>query len=281
MMRLLVTGGSSYLGRHLVPLALPDFDVLYTFFQHDPLGLPGGRCLNVQDETAVSQLVTTFQPDVIIHLAGSNRGADMADVIVQGAAHITQAARQVNARLIHLSTDCVFSGLEPPYDETAVPTPVNAYGRAKTEAEAIIQQHPLHVIVRTSLIYSLEKMDHGTQWMAAALQKGEPVTLFDNQIRNPVWAESLSRACLELADHTYTGVLHVAGSQVMTRAAFSLKMLDWWNVSQRETLIIGPSTGTNWPLDLTFDISRATAVLRTPLPGVDEVLKTAVSHPAS
>ncbi|MFO7679404.1 MAG: SDR family oxidoreductase [Chloroflexota bacterium] len=281
MMRLLVTGGSSYLGRHLVPLALPDFEVLYTFFQHDPLGLPGGRCLNVQDETAVSQLVTTFQPDVIIHLAGSNRGADMADVIVQGAAYVTQAARQVNARLIHLSTDCVFSGLEPPYHETAVPTPVNAYGRAKTEAEAIIQQHPHHVIVRTSLIYSLEKMDHGTQWMAAALQKGEPVTLFDNQIRNPVWAESLSRACLELAAHFYTGVLHVAGSQVMTRAAFSLKMLDWWNVSQRETLIIGPSTGTNWPLDLTFDISRATAVLRTPLPGVDEVLKTAVSHPAS
>lgn len=281
MIKLLVTGGSSYLGQHLAALALPDFEVLYTFYRHDPLGLPVGRRLNIQDETAVSQLVTTFQPDVIIHLAGSNRGADMADVIVQGAAHITQAARRVNARLIHLSTDCVFSGLEPPYDETAVPTPVNAYGRAKTEAEAIVRQQPNHVIVRTSLIYSLEKMDHGTQWMAAALQKGETVTLFDNQIRNPVWAASLSRACLELADHAYTGVLHVAGSQVMTRAAFSLKMLDWWHISQRAALTIGPSTGTNWPLDLTFDISRATAVLQTPLPGVDDVLKTAVARPAS
>lgn len=281
MMKLLVTGGSSYLGQQLVPLALPDFEVCYTFYNQDPLLLPAGVRLDVRDETAVSHLIATFQPDVIIHLAGSNRGDDMAAVIVQGAAHITQAAQQIDARLIHLSTDCVFSGLEPPYDETAVPTPVNAYGRAKTEAETIVQQAARHVIIRTSLIYSLDKMDHGTQWMAQALQKGEPVTLFDNQVRNPVWVQSLCQALLELTSHTFTGILHVAGSQAMTRAAFSLKMLDWWRISPRDTLRIGPSTGGQWPLDLTLDVGRATAVLQTPLPGVDAVLEAHTSHPSS
>lgn len=274
-MKLLITGGSSYFGQHLVPLAIPDFEVCYTYHQNDPLALPMGRRLDIRDETAVSHLITTFQPDTIIHLAGSNRGADMAEVIVQGAANVTQAAAQANIRLIHLSTDCVFDGLQPPYDVTAVPTPVNAYGQAKTEAERIVQQHPNHVIIRTSLIYSLENMDHGTSWMVAALREGQPVTLFDNQLRNPVWTTTLSQACLELTTHEFIGILHIAGAQTMTRATFSLKMLDWWGIQERDTLTIGPSTGSNWPLDLTFDSGLGTAVLNTQLLGVDQVFALA------
>ena len=274
-MKLLITGGSSYFGQHLVPLAMPDFEVCYTYNQNDPLALPIGQPLDIRDETAVSHLITSFQPDTIIHLAGSNRGADMAEVIVQGATNVTQAAAQAHIRLIHLSTDCVFDGLQPPYDETAVPTPVNAYGQAKTEAERIVQQHANHVIIRTSLIYSLEAMHHGTSWMAAALREGKPVTLFDNQLRNPVWTTTLAAACLELAAHEFVGILHIAGAQTMTRADFSLKMLDWWGIQERDTLTIGSSTGSNWPLDLTFDIGLGTAVLATPFLSVDQVFELA------
>ncbi|MCA9875101.1 MAG: SDR family oxidoreductase [Anaerolineales bacterium] len=277
MSRLLITGGSSYLGQHLVPQALLEHEVLYTFFSHDPLGLPHGRYLDVRSETAVSQLVADFAPDVIIHTAGSNRGDDMAAVIEQGAAHITQAAASAGARLIHLSTDVVFSGRGgAPYDETAVPDPVNAYGRAKAAAETAVGAYPNHVIIRTSLIYGLEHMDHGTAWMAAALRAGQPVTLFDNQIRNPVWVNTLTAACLELAHHTYTGILNVAGRQVLSRAEFALKMLDWWGIEERQTLAVGPSLGEQWPLNCELDVRRAVALLTTPLPGVDEVCQTAV-----
>ncbi len=272
-MKILITGGSSYLGRHLVPLALPEHEIVYTWFQHDPLGLAQGRQLDVRDDTAVTQLVRTCQPQAIIHLAGSNRGRDMENVIRRGTQNITAAARAVHARLIHLSTDSIFRGDAAPYDETAVPTPVNAYGRAKADAEAIGQTWPNHVIVRTSLIYSLAEMDHGTDWMAAALQAGQPVTLFDNQIRNPVWVRSLAQACLELAAGDLTGILNVAGNQVLSRADFALKMLDWWGIDQRESLRIGPSTGSQWPLNCELDLSLATAVLQTPLPGVDEVFR--------
>ncbi|PID86743.1 MAG: NAD(P)-dependent oxidoreductase [Chloroflexi bacterium] len=272
-MKILITGGSSYFGQHLVPLALPECELCYTYYQNDPLALPLGKQLDVRDKTAVSTLITSYHPEVIIHLAGSNRGAHMADVIVQGAAHVTQAAAQANARLIHMSTDCVFDGLNPPYDETAVPTPVNEYGRAKAKAEAIVKQYPNHVIIRTSLIYSLEKMDQGTRWMAAALQRQEPVTLFDNQMRNPVWTTTLAEACLELAGSSFTGILHIAGSQIMTRAEFGLKMLDHWGITARDTMTIGPSQSGNWPLDLSFSVAKGTAVLKTPLLGVDQVLQ--------
>lgn len=273
-MKILITGGSSYLGRHLVPLARPHHDLIYTWFHQDPLGLAQARPLDIRDETAVKELVAAFQPEVILHLAGSNRGEDMENVIRLGTHNITEAARQVKARFIHLSTDSIFRGDAAPYKESAAPTPVNAYGRAKADAEQIVQTWANHVIVRTSLIYSLDEMDHGTSWMAAALLAGQPVTLFNNQIRNPIWATSLAQACLELAAHDFKGILNVAGRQVLSRAAFALKMLDWWGIGQRDTVHIGPSTGGNWPLNCELDLSLATAVLRTPLPGVDEVINS-------
>ncbi len=271
MSRILITAGSSYLGRHLVPLVAAAHTVHYTYHQNPP-DLPAlGSPLDVRDETAVRTLITTFQPDIIIHLAGSNRGHDMASVIRSGAGSVVWAAREVGARLIHLSTDSIFAGDAAPYDETAVPTPVNAYGRAKADAEAIVRQQPNSVIVRTSLIYGLHTMDHGTRWMANALAQGQSVTLFSNQRRNPVWADSLCQALLELAQNGYTGVLNVAGRQALSRADFALKMLDHWQIQPRTTLTVAPSDG-RWPLNCELDLRRATAVLQTPLPGVDEVL---------
>lgn len=275
MARLLITGGGSYLGRHLVPLALrqPDTAVGYTIFRHDPWPDKAGYSLDVRDATAVAGLITSFRPDAIIHTVGSNRGDDMENVIRLGTAHVVEAATAVSARLVHLSSDVVFDGRSAPYDETAEPAPLHAYGCAKADAEALVRRHPDHVIVRTSLIYGLDSVDRGTEWMIAALRAREPVTLFTDQIRNPVWAETLGRACLELAlASSYRGILNVAGQQALTRAAFGLKMLDYWGIVARETLWLGGSDPDLWPANCTLDLALATAVLATPLPGVDEVL---------
>jgi dTDP-4-dehydrorhamnose reductase len=272
MSRILITGGSSYLGQHLVPLAAQSHEIVYTFYQHDHLGLASGRRLDVRDETAVTSLVTQFQPHIIIHTVGSNRSEDLGGVIRQGTQNVVRAAEKTGARLIHFSTDSIFDGLTPPYDETAAPSPITEYGRAKADAETMVADHENHVIIRTSLIYGLHQMDHGTAWMARSLQAGETIRLFDNQFRNPVWVRTLSLACLELAESGYNGILNVAGRQEISRADFALKMLEWWQIKQRDTISIGSADTGTWPLDCRLDLRRATAVLTTPLLGVDEVL---------
>lgn len=261
-----------------MPLATAAHETVYTFFSHDPLALAGGMALDVRDATAVSTLFATVQPDVVIHTVGSNRSADMTTVIEQGTVNVAAAAQQVGARLVHLSTDSIFDGTQPPYDETAVPSPVNDYGRAKTNAETAVQTHPNHAIVRTSLIYGFNEMDHGTRWMAAALQQGQPVTLFDNQFRNPVWVKTLSLACLELATSAFHGVINVAGGKRLSRAEFSQRLLDWWQVEPRTTLSVGPSQSGKWPLDCTLDLGLAQAELNTPLLSFDQVLRLDRPH---
>ncbi len=281
MKRLLVTGGSSYLGRHLVSLAhaqqdadgAPRWHTVHTYFSNPLPDLAGGRQLDVRQPEAVRALVDEVQPDVIIHTAGSNQPAQtMDEVIRRGAENITAAAAACGARLIHLSTDVVFDGRNAPYTESDPPDPLHAYGAAKAAAEQTVSAYPDHVIVRTSLIYGLEEMDRGTSWVVDALRAGREVTLFVDQMRNPVWVQTLSLACLELAELDYRGILHVAGAQRLSRADFGRRMLDWWQVEERDTLTFGPCDGARWPLDCTLDISRARALLNTPLPGVDEVL---------
>ena len=273
--RLLITGGSGYLGRHLARRVAAGWpgEWRYTIFSADPLRLPQSTRLDLRDAAAVARVVADFAPDAIIHTAGSNRTPDMSAVIVAGTAHIAAAATQAGARLVHLSTDALFGGDAAPYDESAPPAPRNDYGRAKAEAEALALAHANAVAVRTSLIYGLEEMDNGTAWMAAALRAGQPVTLFTNQRRNPVWVETLAAACLELVDQAYTGVLNVAGRQTLTRAAFALRLLDWWGVGERATLTLAEDASGRWPLDCALDVSLAGRLLRTPLPGVDEVLR--------
>ncbi len=97
MTRLLITGGSSYLGQHLVPLAASQFDIIYTTYRHDPLNLPTSRRIDLRDQNPIRNLVEEFNPEVIIHTAGSNHTPDMEAVICQGATHIAAAAETVAA----------------------------------------------------------------------------------------------------------------------------------------------------------------------------------------
>ena len=274
MKRILITGGSSYLGQHLVPNTEEVHNCLYTYFSQDPLDLPRGVRLDVRNKDSTASLVNDWRPDVIIHTAGSNRSEHMEEVITLGAENITSAAMQVGARLIHISSDVIFNGKEAPYSEVDPPDPIHAYGRAKAAAERIVSSCDNYVIIRTSLIYGLTIMDLSTKWIIGALEAGESITLFTDQLRNPVWVETLSKACLELCDSRFTGIINVAGGQEMSRAELGLRLLDWWGFHERELLKTGES-GDKWPVDCRLDVSLASRVLTTPMYGVDEVLEAA------
>ncbi len=267
MKKLLITGGSSYLGRHIVPIAQ---EAAYTYYSADPFA--GGHQLDMRDGAAVTALVQQIAPDAIIHLAGSNRNADMANVIVAGCENVVQAAASVGAKVVFMSSDVIFDGTGAPYSEAAAPAPLHDYGRAKVRGEQIIASYSNHAIIRTSLIYSTRLMDRGTEWMQRAIAEQQPITLFTNQLRQPVHADDLSRACLALAKGAFTGVLNVAGREVVTRANFGRAILAHWGIPITETVTFAPDLSGRWPLDTRLDITLAQNVLSFPLRGVRDAI---------
>lgn len=274
---MLVTGGSGYLGRWVAELASEDWDVVATYASRpDDLDGVGWRQLDIREADAVSSLVEELQPQVIVHTAALNpgQGNDFETVNVAGTANVANGAAATGSRLIHISTDMVFDGRDGDYTEEDTPNPLNEYGRTKALAEkAVAASGANAVVVRTSLIYGWRPtVSRAAQWMIDTLDSGEIVRLWADEIRCPIWVESLAAAVVELAPLNYTGPLHVAGEQKMSRYDFGIALLRFHNVDKGPIFAIPSPPGQLRPLNCTLDTSRARKLLSTPLPGVDSVL---------
>jgi dTDP-4-dehydrorhamnose reductase len=277
---ILLTGASGYLGQHLALRAAARCQ-LYSAYSRQPNKITAGQPvkLDLTGRAEVLALVRQIRPQAIIHAAAINPGhgdaATMWRVNVEGSRYVAEAAVEVGARLVAVSTDVVHDGQAAPYADDAPPSPLNDYGRSKAAAEAAIMAvDPTAAIVRTSLIYGLARMDRGTESFVERLAAGEPLLLFSDVVRNPVWVESLAEALLRLVANNYAGLLNVAGRQALTREAFGRRMLAYWQVDPGDQLsaVCAAEISATIPLDLRLAVDQAERLLGMTFPGVDEVL---------
>jgi dTDP-4-dehydrorhamnose reductase len=250
MPRLFITGLAGLLGGELAARATA-WDVGGSVFERpSPFG---GVRLDVRDEAAVRAALR--DADVVVHTAYRQ---DDPSVTIDGAQIVARAAP---GRLIHLSTDVIFSGaLGRPLREDDPPDPVTDYGRWKARAEELVlRERPDALAVRTSLIYRGDGSTRHEQ-----LARDPSMSFYSDELRSPVQVGDLASAILELATLDVSGPLHVAGADGLSRLEFA-------------RLIGGPSVRggprpPGRPGDCRLDSARAEALLSTRLRGAREVL---------
>jgi dTDP-4-dehydrorhamnose reductase len=269
---LLVVGGSGFLGLEIVRQArLAGHSVAATFHSRAPaVAEVDWRNLDIRRREEVTALVRAARPDVIVNAA--YRQSDWATT-AEGGMHVAVAAGVVGARLVHVSSDAVFSGTRVRYDETHLPDPTTPYGAAKAAAETAIKGiTPAAVIARTSLIIGDGDSPHErhVHALAAGAVTG---ALFTDDVRCPVHVTDLACALLELAAPPYAGIHHVAGPDAISR--YELGVL----IARRDgldhaTLPTGLRAGTGipGPVDLRLDCTITQARLNTRLRGAREFL---------
>lgn len=267
-MRICVVGASGFLGGELVRRAATGHVVAATYLNRPGTAAVEWLPLDVRDRTAVADLIRAFAPDVVVNAAYNQ--SDWTTTAL-GAAHVAVATRSCGGRLVHVSSDAVFSGREVTYTEDHVPDPITPYGAAKAAAEVAVQAiDPSALIARTSLIIGDGGSPHEELVHALATGRKEGF-LFADEVRCPVHISDLASALLELAASDRSGIHHVAGTDAVSRHELGLL------IAHRDSLnpadLPSGLSPSHRPLDVRLNCVQTQRHLRTRLRGAREFLR--------
>ena len=213
MRRILLLGASGQVGQALMRTV--------------PAGVlvaaPSSAEINFQDSQSVRAAVREHAPDVIINCAAFTR-VDDAEVEIESAYAVNAEAPRVlaeeairaEARLLHISTDYVFSGTgNAPFATDAAVSPLSVYGASKLAGErAVLESKATGAVVRTAWVHS----GGGVNFIATAvrvLRSGVVMRVVDDQVSTPTRASNLAAALWILAERpSVNGLLHFTDAGV-------------------------------------------------------------------
>lgn len=222
---ILITGSNGQLGRAL-DLEYREEDVF--FIRTDVAESDGIIALDITKIEDVLSLVCTEKPDVIINCAAHtnvDKCETQEDLAYQinaiGARNLSIAATKVDAKLIQVSTDYVFSGdASEPITEFDKPEPVSAYGRTKYAGEAFVKEFSSkHFILRTAWLYG-----DGHNFVKTMLKLSEThdtLNVVKDQLGSPTSAAELARLIHYLEPTESYGVYHATCEGICSWAEFA------------------------------------------------------------
>src|SRR5438132_5939802 len=191
----------------------------------------------VTDLAALNGALPHYQAGVVFNCAAYN-AVDAAEgqqeaayqVNAQGAFNVALACAEHDARLIHFSTNFVFSGShEGAYVEKDEVGPLGVYGKSKLEGEKLVAMvAPRALIIRTAALFGGSVGRTRPSFPERILERaaaGERLRVVSDQTVNPTYAADLARAAIALASADMDGVVHVVSAGCST-----------WNELARATL---------------------------------------------
>ncbi len=180
--------------------------------------------VDITDAALTERKIAVVDPKLVINSAAYNQ-VDVAEreplaafqVNALAVRSLAVACRQVDARLVHFSTDYVFDGRAGrPYTEEDRPHPMGAYAVSKYAGELYAQaylEHPL--IVRTSGVFGPGGLHTARgnfiELMLRMAASGQPIRVVEDHVASPTFAPELARRTIDLAERDEAGVFHVGG----------------------------------------------------------------------
>lgn len=225
-MRLLVTGAAGMLGHRVADDARA--------LGHDVVGIDLAD-LDLTDEAATVRRVAELAPDSIINCAAytnvdaAEEHEELAGAVnADAAGNLGRAAAQIDARVVHVSTDYVFDGTkDTPWVETDRTAPLGAYGRTKLAGELqLAHTCSEHAIVRTAWLFGAGGPNFCDTMLSLAAERDE-VAVVTDQVGSPTWTGHLSPALIELAERRGdVGIFHGAGGGACSWNELTLELFE-------------------------------------------------------
>jgi dTDP-4-dehydrorhamnose reductase len=221
-MQVLILGAGGMLGHKVWQIFRDRFDCRAAVRTRLPLPLFDDEHVidgfDAADFEGVRRLIGTVRPDVIVNCVGVVKQLAAAHDPVASITlnalfpHIVaRSAAEAGARLIHISTDCVFAGTKGHYVEADPPDATDLYGRSKLLGEVVESE----LTIRTSIIGRELRASNGlVEWFLA--NRGGSVRGFTKAAFSGVTTTTLTHILAAVIEHhpDLHGLYHVAGAPI-------------------------------------------------------------------
>ncbi|KAI9307543.1 RmlD-like substrate binding domain-containing protein [Cunninghamella echinulata] len=231
-MKVLITGASGLLGRAVYRnFKAANITVIGTAYSRATDKL---HKLDLSKEEDVEKFLLEHKPDVIVHCAAERR-PDVAEKDREGTlklnaqtpGHLANFSKNNNIVLIYISTDYVFDGNHPPYDENSTPNPINFYGESKFAGEQAIKKvNDDAIILRVPILYGQVEYngESAVNILIDVVKNNAKKAEMDNVcIRYPTNVDDIGRVIKDLAvkkienGSSINGVYHFTAEEKFTK----------------------------------------------------------------
>ena len=184
--------------------------------------------MDITNKNNVNKVIKDYHPDVIIHCAAwtaVDKAEDMVDTVelvnVVGTKNIVDAAIDIDATVIYMSTDYVFDGTkEGYYTEEDIPNPKSVYGQTKYDGEEEVRRAKKHFITRISWVFGI----NGNNFIKTMLKLSEnhkELNVVDDQVGSPTYTVDLAKILIDMSETDKYGTYHVNNDGFCSWADFA------------------------------------------------------------
>ncbi|NFI43654.1 SDR family oxidoreductase [Clostridium botulinum] len=241
--------------------------------------------LDITDSNSIYNVFSLICPDIVIITAAltnvefcENNKEKSYKINVYGIKNIAKVCKEYKSKVIYVSTEYVFDGINGPYDERDAVNPINYYGKAKLLGEKIIEKNiDNNLIGRTTVVYGWDiSSKNFVMQLVKNLSENKSMKVPKDQISSPTYCPNLAKMIKECCDRDIKGILNLAGSDIMDRYTFAVKATEILGLNKE--LIIPIETEklgqiAKRPLNAGLKINKAYNLLENKPKGVIEGLK--------
>ena len=243
-MKVVLIGASGFLGYHFRDVFPKGTKIIGTYSNNPPFGECGFNPFQVDffEESGVARflkMVQKEQPDYLIHLAAlanpnyCQEHPDESKKINQELPHrLATFCESESIKFLFASTDMVFDGVDAPFGESEITSPISIYGEHKSRAEQLIlSANPSAIIARLPLMFGSTPSGKGffTNWVEK-LKNNEIIYAFTDEFRTPAWAESVANGIALLLEKEQNGIFHLGGKESLSRFAFAERLAKFMKI---------------------------------------------------
>ena len=232
------------MGSTLLQYASPNYSIHFTYntnkITFDNINSTQINLLG--NQKMIIDLIKEVQPDIVVNTAAHSSvdlcetDHSIADKLhVDITQDITQVCKDIDSKLVYISTDAVFQGeLHKKYTELDQPNPINYYGKTKLQAEQItLNASSKNVVLRTAVIYGWHKKSRFTNWIIQTLKENHIVDPFIDQYNTPTLVDDLAKSLLSIFEKNISGMFHATGKSCLNRYEFALVLASTFGLDKK------------------------------------------------